>query len=114
MGRSKRSEGELDQLDKLKHENKKLKRQVQQLRKVIDRVDLDRYENLKDILEEHEHEEKMALVATPTDPAWKCYDCEAGILRLKVIDKPSGAIYNRVCDGCKKRTKFQKWTKDVK
>lgn len=111
--RTKRGDKELDQLDRLKQENKKLKRELARYRKIVDRFDLDRYEHIKEILQEEDKRLKHAEFKK-LEKAWRCHDCQAGILRLRVIDRRDGTYYNRVCDGCGKRTSFQRYTKNVK
>lgn len=100
--RMQRGEKEYDELQQLKHENKKLKRQNARLRKLLDRVDLGRYEEVK----EEETVER--------DEAWRCFDCGKGTLRLKTFELRDGMRYYRECDVCEKRTKVQRYTKEVK
>ena len=108
MGRAKRSDREFDLLGRMKIENSKLKRENSRLRKIIDRFDVRNH-----ILTTSEEEPE----SNPSPSSiWRCYNCDAGTLILKVLDRRDSRIYNRVCDNpeCGKRTKFQKWTKDIK
>ena len=114
MGKSRtRASGrDLDLLERLKHENEKLKRQNSRLRKMIDRGDLDRNENVKELIESHdrlESEAQQANAKAQIHKTWSCWDCRTGILRLKFLDRLDGSFYYRVCDGCRKRTKPQKY-----
>lgn len=107
------NDGELDQLQKYKIENRKLKHTISQLRKQISRIDLDRFQNLKDkldSLDRLEAEEAAKERGIESDKRWECWTCRTGTLRVHVIEKPTGSIYNRVCDNehCGHRTKFQK------
>lgn len=111
QSRTRRGGTEFDQLARLKYENKKLKRQIKQLRKVIDRLDLDRYNNVKRILEQNERlekEEARRLLKEQLEKKWKCWDCNDGVLHRKEVLRRDGAFYYRLCDNCKKRTKLQK------
>lgn len=101
---------------RLKHENKKLKRQISQLKKLISRINLAEYENLKDAIVQQETEnqiEKAILEEKKKEEAWKCYHCENGILRLKTLGLANGVRYWRKCDNCSHRTKAKKYTQDV-
>ena len=54
MGKGKTTKSnskELSEMQRLKAENQKLKRQLNRLRKQMSRVDLDNYDNLKEVLE---------------------------------------------------------------
>ena len=102
----KRGDKEYDQLARLKHENKKLKRQVKQLRKIIDKLDLDRYHDVKDLIDQLEKSESSKSV--PNDK-WKCWDCVDGVLRMHPIMRPDGEFYFRMCDVCRKRTKLKRY-----
>jgi hypothetical protein len=101
---------------KLKHENQRLKRQISALRKQIARIDIDRYYNLKEILEKHHQEDLDAYLAEEkekTKKQWGCHSCNRGILKLKVFERRDGIFYFRKCDSCDNRTKTKKWHKDV-
>ena len=110
--RTNRGDKEYDQLDKLKHENRRLKRQISQLRKLIDRFDLDRFEHVKELIESHEQQERL-IKNLQKEKAWKCHDCGKGTLRLRTLDRRDGTFYNRVCDNCNKRTRLKRYTPDV-
>lgn len=112
-GRVIRGDREHTRLQRALKENEKLKRQISKLRKVIARIDLDRYENLRDIILQQEN------VKADTEPKkaelerWKCFECNDGVLRLKVFENRAGIRYYRKCDNCSNRTKAQNYTKDV-
>lgn len=110
------ADGEQDQLQKLRNENKKLKSMLSQLRKQISRIDVDRFQNLKDLLDaqdRREAEDAAKERGLESDKQWECWTCRTGVLRVHVIEKPGHSIYNRVCDNpaCGHRTKFQKLEK---
>lgn len=100
--------------EKLKRENRELKRQLKALRREIDRID---YEHLNNLVEAQEGslqdiEQKVEYTSKRerNEENWKCFDCKDGVLRLRIFQKPGGAVYFRVCDKCGKRTKTQKYT----
>lgn len=107
---------EQDELQKLKRENDKLKKQVSSLRKQLARIDIDRYENLQDLIHKYDKEnaeEMMVQQQKAKEEKWKCFECGTGILRLKLIERLDGMIYYRACDCCSNRTKTQRWNKTV-
>lgn len=116
MKRRKFNHKEQDELQKLKRENDRLKRQVSSLRKQIARVDIDRYENLQDLIHKYDQEEAAEIIAKEVkakEEKWRCYECPDGILRLKVIQRQDGTFYYRKCDKCTNKTKLKKWDKNV-
>lgn len=107
---------EQDELQKLKRENDRLKKQVSSLRKQIARIDIDRYENLQDLIHKFDKTEAADIIAKQQqakEQKWKCFECGTGILRLKLIQRLDGIFYYRACDCCGNRTKTQKWDKSV-
>lgn len=116
MGRKKYTDKEYAMLDRLKHENAKLKRQVTSLRKQLQRVDLDRYENLKDIIHKHYNEdlgEKIAEEREKLKKKWECHSCGEGFLKLYTIARRDKMVYYRKCTHCSHRTPVKPYTKDV-
>ena len=104
---------ELDQLQKLKEENKKLKKQIGSLRKQLSRIDLDRYENLKELIDKQRHEDEASAKTSKLLKKWKCYECGNGILKLLIFNRRDGTFYYRRCSNCDHRTRLQKYHKDV-
>lgn len=84
---------------------------MQQLRKMISRLDVDRLDSVKDILIEQE-------VGTATvkkiEDQWKCFHCGKGRLEIQTFNRLDGLHYNRKCNVCDNRTRLKKWTPDVK
>lgn len=123
MGKSKRSDKEFTKEQKLIHENRQLKRQVSSLRKELARVDLDRYNNLKETIEEHyqedsEHFETSQEMLEKVKNEWKCHQegCE-GFLEIFTYNKIGDTWYYRICSRapiCKNRTKSQKYSPAVR
>lgn len=114
--RVKRSGRELDMLDRLKAENKKLKSQVAQLRKLITKFDLERYNDVKEILEANERlEERFEKqeARKQLKRTWECWDCREGVLKIVVFPRRDGVFYFRKCTSCDKRTKLQPYTNKV-
>ena len=116
MGRKKYTDKEYDMLDKLKHENAKLKKQVSSLRKQLQRVDLDRYENLKDLIHKHYNEdlgERIAEEREKLKKQWECNHCGTGFLKIYTINRFDGLVYYRKCTDCSNRTKVKPYTDKV-
>lgn len=121
MGKSKRGERELTREQRLIHENRQLKRHISSLRKELARVDLDRFDNLKQTIEQH-YQEDSALegqnILEKVKQEWKCREPEcSGFLEIFTYNKVGSTWYYRICScapQCKNRTKAQKYTPDVK
>lgn len=112
MKRRKYTHKEQDDLQRLKRENDKLKKQVSSLRKQISRLDIDRYQNIKEILEKQEVEDSKEVILKEKEKLekqWKCWECGHGVLRIKRLHRIDGSFYFRKCDNqsCDHRTKTQ-------
>lgn len=114
MGRGKGYSGkDAELLQRLKHENKMLKRQISRLRKQLERVDLEQYQNLREIEEKNKKEEREFTLKT-LEEQWKCYTCGDGVMRLKLWNRRDGLKYQRICDSCGNRTKVKPYKDGVK
>lgn len=116
MRRRKYADGELDQLQRVRNENKKLKHQISQLRKQLARIDIDRFQNLKDLIDSQdrrEQEEAAKEREIQVKKQWECWDCRQDYLKLVILERRDGVFYYRHCENCKKRTKLQKYTDKV-
>jgi hypothetical protein len=116
MKRRKYSYKEQDDLQRLKRENEKLKKHVSSLRKQLARIDIDRYENIQDLIHKYdkqEVEETLEKNKKIQEDKWKCHKCQDGTLRLKIIDRSDGMFYYRKCDNCPNRTVLKKWNENV-
>lgn len=113
MKRRKYSDSENDRLQRLSNENKKLKQQIAQLRKQISRIDVDRFQNLKDLLDSQDREEQQEAAREHEAKLWECWDCKKDLLKLVVMERRDGVFYFRRCS-CGRRTKTQKYTDKVK
>lgn len=97
---------------KLKEENKKLKKQISTLRKQLSRIDVDRYQNLQELVEAQEREDKEFHATVKKQDAktrWKCFSCEEDYLRIIVLNRLDGVFYFRRCPSCSKKTKVQRY-----
>ena len=118
MGKSKRGDKEFTREQKLIHENRQLKRQVSSLRKQLAKLDLDRYSNLKETIEQHYQEDKAQEgqdLLEKLKNEWKCHEngC-TGYLEITLFNKINDVWYYRRCNQCVNRTKAQKYTPEVK
>jgi len=118
MARSKRpkNDNELREIQRIKLENSKLRKQVASLRKQLSRVDIEQYQNVRELLEAHDREDE-ALVQRNTledmKKKWECFECGTGVLNLVLISKAGTPHYFRKCDNCDKRTKLKKYKEDI-
>lgn len=114
-GRSRNHDKEYVLVEKLKHENKKLKVEVKRLRKELDKNRV-HYESITELLEEQVSEEDISSKKEDREALlkrWKCHKCEHGIMRLLIIPRPDAPHYMRKCTECSNRTRLKKYTKDV-
>lgn len=118
MGKRNRyADKELDQLQKFKYENKLLKRRIQALRKQLQRIDIDRYENLKDLIYKHSSEdleEKIKNERKKLKEQWECYECKKGFMQIHTLSRRDGLFYFRKCTSCDNRTKTKPYNDEVK
>ncbi len=117
MSKNTRAEKEYTREQKLVNENKQLKRELAKLRKMLARIDLDRYSTIKDMLQEHEMKDKLDKtepLLSSLKEEWKCHDCLEGYLEIVIFSKVGDLWYFRACNSCQKRTKSQKYTPEVR
>lgn len=118
MGKSKRarSDKEYSEIQRLRRENDSLKKKIASIRKQLQRVDLDRYHNLKDIVAKHEREEELEQVESEQEilrKKWKCKKCNHGILEIILFTKLDQEWYYRQCTECDNRTRAQRFHEKV-
>jgi hypothetical protein len=121
VGKSKRSDREFTREKKLINENRILKRQVASLRKQLARLDLDRYDNIKETIEQHYQEDRAQEgqdFLEKIKSEWKCHEagCD-GFLEIFTYTKVGNTWYYRICSSaptCKNRTKAQKYSPSVR
>lgn len=116
MGKTTRGHKEFSREQQVLHENKALKREIARLRKELARIDLDRYSQVKDMIEksyqmEEELEGKKILKKLKKD--WKCHECERGHLEIFCYNRPDSTWYYRQCNNCSHRTKSQRYTPGI-
>lgn len=113
MGKSMRGSKEYSREQKLAHENKRLKRELSQLRKQLARLDLDRFDSIREILEEHSEEDKPQTSQEFLENLKKTWACNEngcqGYLEIILYNKIDNVWYYRKCVNCSHRTKSQKY-----
>ena len=112
MGKLRRGAKEISREQKFAHENKMLKRELSQLRKQLARIDLDRYDSVKEMLEEHNPESQAHFGAEFLEnlkKTWLCNDCRQGYLEIIIYNKVNATFYYRQCTHCPNRTTSQKY-----
>jgi Zn finger protein HypA/HybF involved in hydrogenase expression len=111
LGKPKRSKRELDDLQEVRHENKRLKREIDQLRKQLQRIDFRRFENLSKLVDKQRKEsiaEQKAKRLEKAKKQWLCHKCKEDYLRLLIYNPPvKGVMYYRQCGGCPNRTEMK-------
>lgn len=115
MSRKKYCDRELDQLDRLKHENKKLKKQLAAARKELSRTQQWR-DNAKELLESQYNEDLEEAFAAKVDEQrkkWKCRECHQGYLKSHIMTRRDGVFYYRKCTNCSHRTKVKPYSNEV-
>lgn len=114
-GRRPVGDGELKVNRRLKLENDKLKKQISSLRKQLSRIDIDRYSNLKDIIEAQDEEDDNFDSKTALEDLkakWECHECHEDYLKLIIVPRLDGTFYFRKCS-CGHRTKLKKYNDNV-
>ncbi len=121
MGKTKRSDREFTREQKLIHENRILKRHVASLRKELARVDLDRFDNLKQTIDQHYQEDRKQDgldILEKVKKEWACKESGCnGFLEIFLYNKINSTYYYRICSEaprCKNRTVAQKYSPEVK
>jgi hypothetical protein len=115
VARNTRGNKEYTREQRLIKENRQLKQQVAQLRKQLARLDLDRYDHIREAIEEHceEREEKRwegKEILESLKHQWKCkIDNCPGFLEIFLFNKVNSTYYYRQCNCCSNRTKSKKY-----
>src|SRR5258708_7015943 len=100
LGKSRRGIKEYTREQRLSKENKQLKRELGQLRKILARMDLDRYDSIKEALDEHNPESEQEFGAgflESLKKTWACKECTDGFLEIFVYNKLGSPWYYRSC-----------------
>jgi len=100
----------------LSYENQRLKKTVASLRKQLARLDLDRYTQVREMIEEHYQEDQVQEGQDILDKIKQEWACKiegcGGILEIFTYNKIDHTWYYRVCNrapSCKNRTKSQQY-----
>lgn len=118
MGKSRRGSKEVTREQRLIRENQSLKRELGRIRKEFARLDLDRYETVKEAVDDHAERSgipstKDLLSAMRKEWACKMPGC-GGALEITLYTKVGQTHYYRQCDSCTNRTVAKKYTPSVK
>ena len=116
MGKSRRGVKEISREQALISENKGLKRDLAKIRKQLARIDLDRFDTLREMIEENRSEAEPEFGAAFLENlkrTWLCNDCRQGHLEIILYNKIDNTYYYRKCTNCPNRTKSQKHTPAV-
>lgn len=116
--RNNRGHKEFSEIQRLKHEIQKLKRENSRLQKILDRVDIERFNSLKELVSIQAKEaraEENVKSLEKLKQKWICFECGVGYLRLKIFPKWDGDYYYRACSNeeCSHKTTAQKYTDNV-
>ena len=119
MGKSKRADREFSKEKRFSHEIAKLKRENGRLRKILARLDLDRFGQLRETIERNcpeESQETGRNLLERLKEEWKCKweGCD-GHLEIFTYNKIDQTWYYRLCSNapkCKNRTMAQKYDAD--
>lgn len=112
-GRGKTYDKEYSELQKVRYENQKLKKEVARLRNRLARMGESQFKDLAELMEEEE-----TPVVEQNDQreknGWECHSCSDGFLEINMYAKLGEIFYFRECNQCLKRTKSQRYHKEVK
>lgn len=115
MGKSRRGSREFTKEQKLVKENKQLKQQLGQLRRQLCRLDLDRYDTIREMVEEYREDkevDKTDDLLESLKKEWACKEpgCQ-GVLEIVIYSKLGNPYYFRKCSElqCINRTVAQKY-----
>src|ERR1700677_4993218 len=113
MGKSRTDRNGQTREQRLIKENQALKRQIQTLRKRLARIELDRYENIKEAVEDHERNSGLPTTQDLLEGLKKEWACKregcSGYLEVTLYNKIDTVWYYRKCNCCSNRTASQKY-----
>lgn len=119
MGRGNRRaahDGELKEVQRLKLENQKLRKQIGKLRKELSKIDIDRYQSLRDLVEAQDRQDEdfdRNIELDKLKEKWQCHTCGRDHLRLIMVPRLDGTFYFRRCPTCGNKTRLKKYEEDV-
>jgi ssDNA-binding Zn-finger/Zn-ribbon topoisomerase 1 len=82
----------------------------------LQRIDLDRYHNLKEVIEkqdQYEKEQEDLANVEILKKKWKCKKCHSGHLEIMKFNKLEETWYYRQCINCDNRTMAKRFTDKV-
>lgn len=115
MRKNRNCDKEFSDMQRLKAENKALKRHISKLRKSIARMEIEKIER-NNLLEEEERlarEVQKKKITKELETKWKCNKCQADVMKLKIYTRLDGIFYFRKCDTCGNRTKSKTYHDEV-
>lgn len=118
--RQDRSSGDFDPNQKLKHENKQLKREVKRLRKLLQQVeDAEETKKLMYLVEMQRQEDKILHESNKEEQLgdlkerWACHECSEGVMLIQIFKRRDGVFYFRRCQACGNKTRMKKYSEEV-
>lgn len=114
-GRSQKTDKELTRVQKIAHENKKLKEEIARLRKTIVRMDSGWCPGCLKRYDEDGKNTKLPEpdISKPEQKDRTCFKCNEGKLSIVKYYKMSEQWYYRACNKCSHRTRGKKFTPEV-
>lgn len=121
MSKGRRNHGskEFSEVQRIRKEIEKLKRENASLRKQLSRVDINRYNDIQELVNQNEMEERNQASRSKNlaylKEKWKCFKCGVGFLKIFLLPRRDGVFYFRRCStkSCPHRTKAQKYTTEI-
>lgn len=113
MGKSRTNPHGYTREQELTKQNKELKKENGRLRKLLARIDLDRYGQVREIIEEYyakDRKDEGQDILDKMKEEWKCKEPEClGFLEIIPFNKLLETWYFRKCSCCPNRTKSQRY-----
>lgn len=118
--RSSKGSKEYNDSQRLRHELDKAKETISRLRKQLQKVDVNRYQDIQDLIERRNEESDQVTQNDREQESlkskWACHACNDGHLVIRELHRLDGVFYYRKCSNsktCQNRTKPKRWHKDV-
>jgi cell division septum initiation protein DivIVA len=120
MGKSRTDKYGNTREQSLIQENRTLKRMISSLRKQLARLDVDRINIAKEVIQEcykEGKEEEGKEILENLKKIWTCHKCQEGHMEIFIFNRGPDTIYYRICSNapnCLHRTKAKIYTANVK
>lgn len=105
------------ELEKYKVREKKFKREIARLRKMVQKLqeehEMSGLLELVDVQRKEDKEIHDVEKGIELRKKWKCHECEEGIMILNIFNRKDGVFYFRRCYACGNKTRMKKYTNDV-